>query len=106
MHTTTHPTGRIPPSGISASAARTPAPGWKRPRRHGPLAAFCRRLGRLFAAGPDQHACWCIRCTLLHLGIYRREHIRHARSAYLRTTLFGIRVRRDRYAFPLDRTIP
>ncbi len=102
MSTRTQPTASIPTSGTSATAPRTPAPGWNRPRRREPLTAFCRRLGRLFGFGPNKHACWCIRCTLHHLGIYRRVHIRYSKSAYLRTTLFGIPVRRDRYAFPLD----
>ena len=63
--------------------------------------AVCRLVGRLLGADPDRHACWCVRCTLHHLGVWRREHVRHG-GAWVRTTVFGIRIRPDRYAFPLN----
>ena len=75
---------------------------WSRGRTRGPAAAICRLLGRLGGIEPDRRACWCVRCTLHHLGVYRREHVRYGRSAYVRTTVLGIRIPPDRYAFPLD----
>ena len=75
---------------------------WSRGRTRGPAAAICRLLGRLGGLEPDRRACWCVRCTLHHLGVYRREHVRYGRSAYVRTTVLGIRIPPDRYAFPLD----
>ena len=75
---------------------------WSRPTRRGPTTAACRFLGRLFGLDPNRYACWCVRCTLHHLGIYRRRRVWYGSSAYVRTTLFGIRVLPDRYAFPLD----
>lgn len=77
-------------------------PSWSQPSRRGPAATACRLVGRLFGLDPDRYACWCIPCTLHHLGVYRREHVRYGKSAYVRTTLFGIRVLPDRYAFPLN----
>ena len=73
-----------------------------RPARRGPASAVCRLLGRLLGADPDPQACWCVRCTLHRLGIWRREHIRIGSGAWVRTTVFGIRIRPDRYAFPLN----
>ncbi len=75
---------------------------WSRGRTRGPAAAICRLIGRLGGIEPDRRACWCVRCTLRHLGVYRREHVRYGRNAYVRTTVLGIRIPPDRYAFPLD----
>ena len=75
---------------------------WARGRTRGPGDAICRLLGRLRGIEPDRRACWCIRCTLHHLGVYRREHVRYGRSAYVRTTVLGIRIPPDRYAFPVE----
>ena len=70
---------------------------WSRPARRGPGSA----LFRLFGVGPDRDACWCVRCTLHRLGVYRRKHVRYGSGAWVRTTVFGVRIRPDRYAFPL-----
>ncbi len=77
-------------------------PGWSPPSTRGPATAVRRFRGRLFGNDADRHACWCIRCTLHRLGIWRREHVRYGRSAWVRTTVFGVRIRPDRCAFPLD----
>jgi hypothetical protein len=58
-------------------------------------------VGFIFGIRPYQNACSCIRCTLHRLGVYRREHVRYGKSAYVRITVFGIRILPDRYAFPL-----
>ena len=89
---------------MTGRSGRSPRgdPSWSRPTKHGPASAVCRFLGRLFGVDPDRHACWCIQCTLHHLGVYRREHVRHGGGAWVRTTVFGIRIRPDRYAFPLS----
>ena len=77
-------------------------PEWSRPARRGPAAAAGRVLGRILGIDPDAHACRCIRCTLHRAGVYRREHVRYGSGAWVRTTVFGIRIRPDRYAFPLN----
>ena len=75
---------------------------WFQPRRRRAAATARRLLNRLVGIDPDQSVCWCGRCLLYRLNIYRRIHVRYGRSAYLRTSVFGIRIFRDRYAFPLD----
>ena len=82
--------------------SRRNEPGWSRPARRGPASAIGRLLGRIFGIDPEGQSCRCVRCTLHRLGIYRREHVRCGSSAWLRTTVLGIRIRPDRYAFPLD----
>lgn len=97
------PRRRRPQTPMPSTSGRTDRtePNWSPPQRRGAGLAVCRLLGRLFGIDPNRHACWCFRCTLHHPGVYRREHVRHGQSSWVRTTVFGIRLIPDRHAFPL-----
>ena len=94
---------RVPTGPVNRETATRPQSIPAPPR--GPLASCCRLIGRLCGVAPDHDTCWCVRCTLHRLGVYRREHVRIGRAAYRRTTVCGVRIHPDRYAYPLDEPV-
>ena len=43
--------------------------------------------------------CWCARCVLYRLHAWRRYRVVHGGGTWMRTTVFGIRVRADRWLY-------